>query len=370
MDVAKPEPDIAPERRSTWRRTWDAVDERLQLNRLAYPVPRHANRIGYILGGTTLAGMVIVFITGIWLAQFYNPDPDHAHESVDYIISTAPLGSLMRGIHFWTATIVVILVLLHMARVFTTGSYKEPREFNWLVGLGLLAITIGFAFTGSVLKWDQEAFEALGHNTEIGNLIGSIGAWFSPEFTHSTAILVRLYIAHIAILPFGLVLVLVIHLFQIRVHGISPLPAEHDRAVEGGPAPHETGSTFAHHLSRMGVLGAGLLALAIVLTLIVAPPFGQVPDPSKEITKPPWEFLPLYPFENWFGIRALLWVPIILFALLAVVPLADRSRYMSPRRRILIVGLGAALAVALLGLGVYAWLGPVVRHMTEGGGGM
>lgn len=370
MNMAKRDSVVTAERRTGWRRGWTVLDQRLQLNRLAYPVPRHANRLGYILGGTTLAGIVIVFITGIWLAQFYNPDPAHAHESVNYIISKAPLGSLVRGVHFWTATLVVILVLMHMGRVFTTGSYKEPREFNWLVGLGLLAVIIGFAFTGSILKWDQEAFEALGHNTEIGALIGSIGVWFSAEFTHSTPILVRLYIAHIAILPFALVVVLVVHIFQIRVHGISPLPVEHDRAVEGGPAPDKTGSTFAHHLSRMGVLGAGLLALAIVLTLIVAPPFGQVPDPTKEITKPPWEFLPLYPFENWFGLRALLWIPIILFGLLAIVPFADRSRYMSPRRRIVIVGLGAALAVALLALGVYAWLGPVVEHMPAGGGGM
>jgi len=331
-------------------------------------VPRHANRFGYVLGGTSLAGMVILLVTGIWLAQYYDPEPAHAHPSVSYIIGSAPLGSVVRGIHFWTGNLVVITVLLHMARVFVTGSYKRPREFNWLVGLVLLAVTIGFAFTGTVLKWDQEAFEALGHNTEIGELLGTIGAWFSPEFTHSTEILVRIYMAHIAILPFALVLVLIVHLYQVRVHGISPLPAENDRAVEGGPAPERTGSTFSHHIRRMALLGAGLLGAGLILALLWAPPFGPAPNPDIEVTKPPWMFLPLYPFENWFGVRALLWVPAILFVALAAVPFVDRSRFMAARRRLVFVGLGAALVVGLAALGVYAWLGPVVQHMPEGGG--
>src|SRR3989337_1602385 len=83
-------------------------------------------------------------------------------------------------------------VLLHMGRVVATGSYKRPREANWLIGLGLLAITLGLVFTGTVLKWDQEGFEALGHNVEIGNLLGAVGVWFSPEFADQVPILVRL----------------------------------------------------------------------------------------------------------------------------------------------------------------------------------
>ncbi|HSR25449.1 MAG TPA: cytochrome b N-terminal domain-containing protein [Candidatus Eisenbacteria bacterium] len=361
-------PEAAEGSPGAWRRAWASVEERLQLERLAYPVPRHANRLGYILGGTSLAGMVILLVTGIWLAQFYNPDPDHAHDSVSYITSTAQLGSIVRGVHFWTGNFVVILVMLHMGRVFVTGSYKRPREFNWLVGLVLLVITIAFSFTGTVLKWDQEAFEALGHNTEIGNLIGAIGGWFSPEFTHSTSILARIYIAHVAILPFALVLVLIVHFFQIRTHGISPLPSEHDRALGGGPEPDKTGSTFSHHIARMALLGLGLLVLTLVLTPIWAPAFGPPPDPDIEVTKPPWPFLPLYPFESWFGITALLWVPVILFLVLAAVPFVDRSRFMSIRRRLVFGVLGAVLVLGLVGLGVYAWLGPVVKHMEEAAG--
>lgn len=109
-----------------WRRTWAVIDERLGLSALAYPVPRHANGIAYILGGVTAVGMLVLIVTGVWLAQFYNPSPDHAHDSVQYIISTAPLGNLMRGVHFWTSNIVMVTVLLHMVRTFATGSYKRP----------------------------------------------------------------------------------------------------------------------------------------------------------------------------------------------------------------------------------------------------
>src|SRR3972149_4910570 len=132
---------------------------------------------------------------------FDPPTPSSARESVVYIMNVAPLGDLVRGIHFWVANIVMATVLLHMGRVFVTGSYKRPREANWLIGLGLLGVTLGLLFTGTILKWDQEAFEALAHNVEMGDLLGAFGFWFSADFAASLPILGRLYIAHIVILP-------------------------------------------------------------------------------------------------------------------------------------------------------------------------
>ena len=158
-----------------WRRGWEAIDERLGLSGLAYPVPAHANGIGYILGGITFFGFLILAATGVWLAQFYHPTPEAARESVLYIMNVAPLGDVARGVHFWTANLVMATVLLHTGRIFVTGAYKRPRELNWLIGLGLLSITIGLIFTGTVVKWDQEGFEALGHNVEIGDLLGVFG---------------------------------------------------------------------------------------------------------------------------------------------------------------------------------------------------
>src|SRR5215510_411919 len=364
--VEAPEAVAPAEPSRVWRQTWAAIDERLGLSALAYPVPRHANGIAYILGGVTAVGMLVLIVTGVWLAQFYNPSPDHARDSVQYIISTAPLGNLMRGIHFWTSNIVMITVLLHMARAFATGSYKRPREVTWLTGVVLLAVTLGLVFTGTVLKWDQEAYEALSHNLEGGELLGGLGVWFSAEFTQSVEVLGRLYIAHVAILPVVLILLVALHFLLVKRHGISPLPREVDAAVEGGPAPERGGSTFAHHVGRMGLIGLVLLVLSLVLTLIWVPALGPVPNPKVEMTKPPWMFLPLYPFEDWFTVKALLWVPVIIFLGLIAVPFVDRGRYMSPRRRVVVVVIGLAVGLTLLALGIKAEVSPVEPHMLEG----
>ena len=228
-----------------WRRTWGWLDERFGLSGLAYPVPAHANRIGYILGGITFFGFLILVVTGIWMAQFYHASPEAARQSVIYTMETAPLGDIARGIHFWTANIVMATILLHMGRVYATGAYKRPREGNWLIGLGLLAVTLGLIFTGTVLKWDQEAFEALGHNVEVGTLLGTFGFWFSADFAASVPLLGRLYIAHIAILPAIGTLLMVGHFLLVKRHGISALPAEADAAIAGGPQPAKGGSASA-----------------------------------------------------------------------------------------------------------------------------
>ena len=351
--------------RGRWRRAWEAIDERLGLSGLAYPVPAHANGIGYILGGITFFGFLILAVTGIWLAQFYHPTPATARESIVYIMNVAPAGDLVRGIHFWVANIVMATVLLHLGRVFATGSYKRPREANWLIGLGLLGVTLGLIFTGTVLKWDQEGYEALNHNIEIGNILGAFGFWFTPEFTTSLPIIGRLYIAHIAILPLIGVLLLIAHFLLVKRHGVSALPAQADAAADGGPVPGKGGSTFTAHLVRMAGFGLVILAIATVLTLIWPAALGERPIPGTETTKPPWMFLPFYPFEDWFGLSALLWVPAILFGGLALVPFVDRSPYRSPGRRRLVMVVGVVLAVALVALVVYAWVTVPEAHIQE-----
>ena len=345
-------------------RVWLAIDERLGISSLAYPVPRHANGIGYILGGITFFGFVILAVTGVWLAQFYHPTPSTARESVVYIMNTAPLGDVVRGIHFWVANVVVVTALLHLARIWATGAYKRPREANWLIGLGLLATTIGLYFTGTVMKWDQEAYEALGHNVEAANLLGALGFWFSPELTTSLPILGRLYIGHIMILPAIGTLLLIGHFLLVKHHGISPLPAEHDRMVDGGPMPARGGSTFTAHLVRMTGFGLLMLAAATVLSLLIQTPLGDRPIPGTEVSKPPWVFLPFYPFEDWFGLPALLWAPAILFLGLAALPFLDRSPYRSPARRRLVIAVGAVLAVGLVLLILYALGTPPKAHVT------
>jgi len=212
---------------------WRWLDERLGLQDLAYPVPAHANNVLYTLGGITLLGVIVLIVTGIYLTQFYHAHPDDARESVEYIIDTARFGDFVRNLHFWLANLVMITLLLHAIRVFATGAYRAPRELNWVVGVGLLATFLGLVFTGTVLKWDQEGWEALQHNEEIGELLGGLGTWFTTEFTESTPILERLFVAHVAILPFVLVALAAVHFYLIKHHGISSIPG-HEEARPAG----------------------------------------------------------------------------------------------------------------------------------------
>jgi ubiquinol-cytochrome c reductase cytochrome b subunit len=346
-----------------WRRTWEAVDERLGLSGLAYPVPAHANGIGYILGGITFFGFLILAGTGIWLAQFYHPTPGTARESVVYIMNVAPMGDIVRGIHFWVANVVMATVLLHMGRIFVTGAYKRPREANWLIGLGLLAVTLGLIFTGTVLKWDQEGFEALGHNVEMGNFLGAFGFWFSSDFAASLPIIGRLYMAHIVILPGIGVLFLVAHFLLVKRHGISARPVEADAAIDGGPVPAKGGSTFSAHIVRMAGFGLVMLAVATVLAVVLPAGLGPRPIPGTETTKPPWMFLVFYPFEDWFGLPALLWVPAVLFGALALVPFVDRSPYRSPARRRVFIAIGLIVVFAAVLLVIYALVTAAQAHV-------
>jgi len=355
----------AIDQRRAWHRAWEALDERLGLSGLAYPVPAHANGIGYILGGITFFGFLILAATGIWLSQFYHPTPSSARESVVYIMNVAPLGDLVRGIHFWVANIVMATVLLHMGRVFVTGSYKRPREANWLIGLGLLGVTLGLLFTGTVLKWDQEAFEALAHNVEMGDLLGAFGFWFSADFAASLPILGRLYIAHIVILPALGALLLIAHFLIVKRHGISALPGQADAAVDGGPIPAKGGSRFTAHLVRMAGFGLLMLAAATILSLIWPAGLGPRPVPGVEETKPPWMFLPFYPLEDWFGLIALFWAPALLFGGLALVPFIDRSPYRSPARRRVSIVIGGIVAIGLTALVMYALFTVPQAHIQE-----
>jgi ubiquinol-cytochrome c reductase cytochrome b subunit len=345
-------------RRKMWR---ERLLERTALGELAYPVPEHANTLPYVLGGISLFGFLILTASGVWLAQFYHPHPPSAHGSVIYIISQAPLGDLVRSIHFWAANITTLTVLLHMLRVFTTASYKRPREVNWLAGLGLLAVTLGFVFTGSVLKWDQEGFEALAHNREIGELLGSLGGWFSTEFTRSVPLLARLYVAHVTLLPALLVVLVIVHMYLIKMLGISP-KATVD-SVSGPPTPGAGTSRFSGHLARMLGYGLLLFSVLLILALWVPAPLGKAGLPGAEVTKPLWMFLPLYPLEDVLGVRGLLYGGVALFILLGVVPFVDRSPWLSPSRRKWVIAVGIVILIALIALGGYAWLSRPAAHL-------
>jgi ubiquinol-cytochrome c reductase cytochrome b subunit len=329
-----------PAKKGWARRTQAAIDERLGIDALRYPVPEHANKVGYSLGGLTGFSLLILIVTGVILAQFYNPDPASANESVRHIVNDVYLGRFTRGLHFWAAEAMYVLAILHLLRVYFTASYKRPREANWLIGVGMFALTIGAMFTGTVLKWDQEGFEALSHNLEISRLLGGLGFWFRSGFSSHVPLLVRLYVAHVSMIPMLILGLLVLHTLLIKRHKISPSPSNPD-------ATGETMAPFTHHLRRVLTLGLILLGGLSVLAVVFPPGVGPTPVEGIEVTKPPWMYWWMFTLENWIGLSGILWGAGVLFALLIAVPFIDRNPHRYWRQRPVALTL-AALVIAFL----------------------
>src|SRR6266511_278037 len=288
--VSPPAPAV-PERPGWARRVVRAVDERLGIDAIRYPVPAHANSIAYSLGGLTAFSLLILIVTGVILGQYYTPDPAAANQSVRHIVEGVWAGRFIRGLHFWAGDAMYVLAILHLLRIYFTGAYKRPREGNWLIGVAMFALTIGALFTGTVLKWDQEGFEALGHNLEIARLLGGVGIWFSADFSSSVPILVRLYMAHVSLIPVLILGLLVLHALLVKRHKISPLPGNPEATGEAvGP--------FTHHLRRIATLGLVLLAGLAVLAVVFPPGVGPTAVEGIAVTRPPWIYWWMFTLEN------------------------------------------------------------------------
>ncbi len=208
---------------------YDWLDKRLDLRpglakMLDHPVPTWVNWL-YCFGGITFFFFVLQAITGIFLMLYYVPSPDHAYESVQYITNTVHFGKIIRGMHHWTATLIVVTVVIHMLRVFWHGAYKAPRELNWVAGVCLFLLTMGFGFTGYLLPWDQKAYWATAVGTNIAGSVPVVGSFLLKLARGGTDLgavtLVRFFDVHVALLPLFMVIFLAGHFFMIRRQGIS-----------------------------------------------------------------------------------------------------------------------------------------------------
>lgn len=214
------------------RRIIDWFDERLQVREIKRALlDRHIPKgVGwlYTLGSAALFIFILQVVTGILLATNYSPSPDHAFASVDYIMKHVPYGALIRGMHYWGASAMVIVVTLHMLRVFFMGAYKYPREFSWVVGVLIFLIVMGFGFTGYLLPWDQKAYWAttVGANIAaqapfMGNAMAAI---MRGGDTIGAVTLTRFYAVHVLVLPASIVVLIAIHVFCVIRQGISAPP--------------------------------------------------------------------------------------------------------------------------------------------------
>ncbi len=276
--------------------------EALGLTALDYPVPTHANTFKYSLGGITLICFGVTFVTGAILTQFYNPTPAVAHASVNYIATTPGLG-LIRALHHWSANLGFLLMIAHMLRVMFTGAFRPPRIVTYLVGLVLLFAAFQSFFTGTVLKWDQEGYEAMSHFVAANKLLGPLGAVFQEDFTLSTSMLARIYGLHIGIFPALLVVLIGLHFVYVKHFGIAPKPYQSNDEYQASLA---SGAKFSGHLKLLLISGLILLVVLLVLAFFFPPGLLEKPKPGIEVTKPPWVFWIFYPLESLVGISGIL----------------------------------------------------------------
>lgn len=326
-----------------------ALTDRLGLKGLDYKVPAESNRLTYMMGGLTAFFLVTLIATGLYLAQFYNPNPLGAHDSVIYIITRAPLGDWIRSLHYWSAAGVVITVVAHLLWVFWRRSYRKPREVTWWAGVAMAGVIFLLVVTGAALRFDEEGSEALAHFVAGGELTGFFGRFFTPAFTSSTSLLSRIYALHTALLPLVIVALMVLHFWLIRQLGIH---ANYDRT-----------STFRKHLTRLTAVS--LLAFAVVGALAVFAPegLGYPPVAGAEVTKPFWPVLWVYGLENLLGMWGLVLGPVILGGFLAAVPLLDRRGDDTPGRHGWVGWTGLVLGAVVFALWLYGVFGATKQHI-------
>lgn len=365
MSTAMPttSPVLTATKPSRTRRALDVIDERLGIKSLEYPVPEHANSLWWTLGGITLASFGILIVTGILLVQFYSPVPEEANASVRNIVTDVWGGRFVRGLHFWAAQAMYVTASLHLLRVLFTGSYKKPREGNWLIGVAMFGLITFALFTGTILKWDQEGFEALGHNIALGRLFGAAGAWFTPEFSDNLPILVRLYGAHVVIIPGLIIALIVLHGLLVKKHKISPHPKlPTDSSGEQAPASEPT-APFTHHLRRIAAFGVALLGVLGILAVLLPPLVGSDPVAGVELTRPPWTFWWMFTLENWAGLPAILYGELVFFGLLIALPFVDRNPERYWKRRPIFVTIAVVALLSLVALTVLMAVTPLQSHL-------
>ncbi|GGN56360.1 MULTISPECIES: menaquinol-cytochrome c reductase cytochrome b subunit [Oceanobacillus] len=219
------------------QKIYDWIDERIDLQPIwrdiaDHEVPEHVNpahhfsAFVYCFGGLTFFVVVIQILSGMFLTMYYVPDIENAWRSVYYLQTEVAHAQIVRGMHHWGASVVIVMLLLHTLRVFFQGAYKKPRELNWMVGVLLFFVMLGLGFTGYLLPWDNKAFFATQVGLEIAQQVPFIGDQLKILLAGDASIvgaqtLTRFFAIHVFFLPAALFALLAVHFILIRRQGIS-----------------------------------------------------------------------------------------------------------------------------------------------------
>lgn len=309
----------------------------------------------FTLGSVLLGLLSIQLLTGAFLTLYYAATPDHAYDSVRFINSLST-GRIVRGLHHYGASFIVVALALHMLRVIAFGSYKPPREVTWLSGLALFALILGFSLTGYLLPWDQRAYWATVVTINISKLTPFAGELVAGVLRGGSAIgaltLTRWYSAHVIFLPAALILLIVAHLVLMRRQGISgPV-----RPRAGSPAPF-----FPSQAARDVTMVLLVTILLAVWAWRGAPPLEGPADPTDAtyVPRPEWYFLGLFQLLKYFPgkweVVGAMVLPGVAAGFLALLPWIDRGPDRDPRQRRRVVSAVALVVAAVIGLTTLGW---------------
>lgn len=302
-----------------------------------------------IIGSMAVFFFMLQVVTGILLAFNYAPTPGEAYNSVKYIVTELTGGRMIRGLHHWGASMMIVIVVAHMVQVFLYGAYKKPREATWMVGVVLLLITLGFGLTGYLLPWDNRAYWGTVVTTQIAGQAPIAGPYLTRllggEGSIGVVTFARFYALHVVVLPPLTILLIGIHIYLVRKHGVAPAP--------GDTLPPKRFFPEQVFKDTVGVF-CGFIIL-FVLALVAKVPLERLADPTDTayIPRPEWYFLFLFQtlkfFEGPLEVVGSTVLPGLAVLTLFLVPFIDRGPMIRVTKR--------TFAFTFVTLGALAWAG-------------
>ena len=352
----------------------------------AHPTPANNASWLYVFGSAATVLLILQVVTGILLALVYSPSANEAWTSLGILNRNIPLGWYLRALHGWGSDFMIAIVLLHMVQVFLFGAYKFPRELTWIVGVGLLLLTLGMAFTGQVMRFDQDAYWGLGIGASIMSRVPVIGAPLvhlllgAPIIGGATVS--RFFTLHVFVIP-GLLLAFVfVHIFMVLKHGVSdwPMPGRLVHKSTYEREYHEltvkTGIPFVPDAAWKDAVFAAAIILAVMACAFFFGPFGPsgTPDPTiiQTAPKPDFAFLWIYAVLAFLPpsieTPVMMVVPVIAIAAMLVLPLlaGEGERHWARRPvAVLMVSVIAVTLVIFTRLGTYTPWSPIMDAWTS-----